>query len=154
MNDIQVIAESIKTVLSLEIINRFPHATIYREQIVSPIFPNFFIEQLTQSKTEERKGYFWINHFVAVRYRIHNEPQTLFNLQQQLDNASFEMLKMQYIPLSTHKLLIQNPTTEKVDGVLHYFCNLNARVTEPIDEIKMWTLELQSKLQLQRFIKI
>jgi len=145
---IQVVGESIKNGLILAAMNEFPGTFFYKEQITSPAFPNIFILQLTLTQREERKGYFWLTYLVSLRYRVAGDIALVPNLQFQLDDAGLRLMLMNEIQIAGAPVKITNPRYEKVDGVLHYFCNINIQVTKPrIEEIKMWNLEIEQHLK-------
>ena len=158
MNGAIVLGESVKTGLSIKLSSQFPSVVSYREQLSNPTlikFPHFFIEQVTQSITEERRGYFWLHYLMVVRYRMAAEISTVFNLQSQLDEISFEIMQIKNIPLSNRILSVKNKNTEKIDGVLHWFCNFDFEVQfEEIEKIKMWQLEQNNKLKLSLKLEV
>ena len=141
---IVVIGESIKTGLIAEIKKAFPGAVVYKEQIrTEPIFPHFFIELLTLDISEERQGFYWLNSFITIRYREGADIQLVNNLHLKLDDVAFRMLTdMTRISFSGVLANITGARTEKVEGDLHYFCNIRIQLTRQwIAHIKQMTLE-------------
>lgn len=131
-----VVGESIKSGLGQELKKLFPNINWYKEQITKVSFPHFFIYQLTLNKVEERKNYYWLSYFITIRYRVSSEPTTISTLQQQLDETSLKLLlELDTIKLFTnidtiddYPVKLTDTRTEKIDGILHYFCNVKIQI--------------------------
>ena len=141
----EIIGETIKTALAVEILKALPGIMIYRERMTGPlVFPHIYLEQLTLDADEDRKDHYFLSYFLTLRYRHVadiNAPSAPVNLQAILDGVSLSLLtglkNLNFGALAR----IRNANTEKVDGVLHYFCNVRIQVTkEKIEQIKQMYL--------------
>lgn len=146
----EIVALSVVSSLGRQIMLAFPGVPWHRESISVNLltFPNFFINQLTLDAQPERHNHWWINYLGTIRYRHIDDPGLSWDLQEQLDRVSLTMMdKLTDIYWNDIPVMIRNPRTEKVDGVLHYFCNITVMATKPIEEVaKMMTLEINKEV--------
>ena len=147
---VEVLSDAVKAGLIAELTKSFPGVSVYDEQIVRPAFPHFFVLQMTQEQREERKGYWWLSYLVNLRYRDAAEPFAQRSLEAKLDNVSMQLMELNNIYLADMPIRIRNARTEKVEGVLHYFCNFLFQVNKPeAERIKQLHLETQLRLKTQ-----
>jgi len=149
---VAIMGESVKAGVMLELDKAFPDIYLYKERVSEPMFPNFFLEQLTVGAKEERKGYWWLNYLLTLRYRPAADAVLESSLQEKLDETGFKLLSgLQNISLGTFLIPFRNPRTEKNSGALFYFCNFQFQVSKPeIEAIKMWHLTIETKLHFER----
>ena len=141
--------EIVKSALGAEIMRAFPGVTWYKERVINLRFPHFFVHQLTLDTIENRRGFWWLNYFINIRYRVAAEPDNVTNIQEQLDNVGLQILSnIKSITVSGLTKKLQSPRYEKVDGVLHYFCNITLQATEEEAEAV-----LQQQLELNQTLK-
>lgn len=129
----------------------FPNSTRYREVVTALAFPHFFILQLTMDTETDNYNRWWANYFYNIRYRYVADPSTqTANLNQQLDGVGLKLLSdLEYIEYEGSKFRVQNARVEKVDNVLHYFCNIKVRVSKPLPEVPLQeTLDVNTETQL------
>ncbi len=149
-----VVGDMIKSGLTSKIAELFPNITVYKEAAAIPRYPHFFVQQLTMSSERELNGRYMLNYLVTVRYRAVEDPTTLDSLQSTLDDVALKLLEIDYINLWSEKqqtnelTLIKNQRYEKIEGVLHYFCNVTIRVQKEVAEV-----EKQRELDLTHYIK-
>jgi hypothetical protein len=146
----EIISESVKDAFVRKLVTLFPSPTYFVfTESVSPTslrFPHFFLFQLSSIAQEERKGYWWIDYLINIRYR-HVDNPAIFgtDLEYQLDKVSYELIYgMDNINWfgKPHKITMAQ-SNEKIDGVLQCFYNLRIGARKPIEEVaKQMTLEL------------
>lgn len=135
-----ITSELVKTAIAQELLIIAPTVTVYKEAQSTPVFPNFFINQLSLSKIEERKNYYNLSYLMNIRYRVVSDVSTELKLEQKLDNMSLKLLEgFNTITLGNSLIRCEDCTCEKVDGVLHFNCS----VTIPSKVIKT---ELDNKM--------
>ncbi|MDR2560073.1 MAG: hypothetical protein LBC86_11125 [Oscillospiraceae bacterium] len=138
----EIVGESVKSALGQQIMRVFPGVTWYKEQITNLRFPHFFVLQLALQSDEERKGYWWMQYLVNIRYRHVSDPTTMSTIQEALDGVALKMLtEFNTIMWDNIPVRIINPRYEKIDGVLQYFCNIRVQITKArMEEIKQMSL--------------
>ena len=146
--DIEIVGESVKTGLSVEILKKFPGIEVYKEFISKPTFPHFFIYQLTLDVRQERRNYWWLHYLMSLRYRVAAETIIARDLQAQLDATALSLMAINKIYLSDMPIRVRESRTEKVENVLHYFCAFDIHVTkEQIEKIKQWQVTINLNLK-------
>ena len=150
----EIVGEAAKTGLAIALAQKFPGDAVYTEQQTNGKlmkFPQFFIEQLTMSVREERKGYWWLNCLVTARWRVSAEPFAVPDLQKRLDDVSLKLMEIGMIDIASMPTHVKNARTEKADGVLHYFCGVSIQANkERAEEINMWTIEQNNIIQKRK----
>jgi len=130
-------ATSVTSSLGIRLREIFPGVTWYRETIPAQllVYPHFFVNQLTLNIQPERRNHWWVSFFATMRYHVAADPASVVgSLQQLLDDASIKLLAdLDYIYWNGIPVRISNLRTEKVDGVLHCFCNIDVMATKPIE---------------------
>jgi len=147
ITNVPIIGESVKSALTVELFKSFPGITIYREQVTQNIqFPQFFINQLTLTQRKEGQNTWWLRYLVNIRFRAVADIATEPNLQTRLDGMAIDMTsRLQTINLGGLQIPVRSPRTEKVDGVLQYFCNVEIRVTKKlVEQIKQIEFDLNT----------
>ena len=147
---IKILGETIKSAFIAEIVKEFPGITTNKETVTNPAFPNIFIEQLTLTRIEDRKDKFWLCYLLTARYRVTPEISLKLDLQENLDAAALKFMVLSKLDISGRSAKIKNARTEKIDGVLHYFCNVDRLVDEvnEIEAVKQWVLK--EKIHIER----
>lgn len=129
-------AISVTSGLVIELGKIFPY-TRYREVVPAQRieYPHFFVNQLTVSATTERRNHWIIEYLANIRYHVAADPASVSgSLQQRLDDVSIKLLsELDYIYWDGIPVRIKNPRTEKVDGVLHHFCNISVMANKPVE---------------------
>ena len=134
----EVKSEDVKQAITSRLIELFPGVNVYKEANSTVRYPHFFVSQINLSDEEERKNYHILTYSMDIRYRVASDPSTDLKLQQKLDSMSYSLLKgFNIIPLNDDNLIrVSEKNTEKVDGVLHFFCTLKLVVKNVSDETK------------------
>jgi len=132
----ELIATSVTSALGIRLREIFG-GTWYREAVPAQllVFPHWFVNQLTLNIQPERRNHWWVSYFATMRYHVAADPASVVgSLQQQLDDASIKLLAdLDYIYWNGIPVRISNLRTEKVDGALHCFCNVDVMATKPIE---------------------
>lgn len=134
----ELAATSVTSSLVIQLGEIFPGVKRYREAVPaqSLVYPHFFVHQLTVDSQKERTNYWIVNYFVNIRYHVAPDPTIVTGglLQQQLDDVSIRLMAdLEYIYFDDIPVRVMNPRTEKVDGVLHFFCNISVMATKPVE---------------------
>jgi len=133
----ELIATSVTSALGIRLREIFPGVTWYRETIPAQllVYPHWFVSQLTLDIQPERRNHWQVSYFATMRFRVAADPASVVgSLQQQLDDASIKLLAdLESIYWNGIPVRISNLRTEKVDGVLHCFCNIEIMATKPIE---------------------
>ena len=131
-------SEDVKQAIIKRLLEIAPHVSVYKEAKTTPIYPHFFVYQINLSDEEERKNYHILTYSMDIRYRIASDPSTDLKLQQKLDSMSYSLLNgFNIISLNDDNFIrVSEKNTEKVDGVLHFFCILKLVVKNVSDETK------------------
>lgn len=139
----ELISTSVTSSLVVQLGEIFPGVTRYRETIPlqSYVYPHFFIHQLTLETQRERRDCWIVNYLATIRYHVAEDPSSVTgSLQEQLDEASIKLIsELDCIYWDGIQIKVSNPRTEKIDGVLHYFCNVSVmakkeREQDPLQE--------------------
>jgi len=131
----ELTATSVTSGLVIALGEAFPGVMRYRE--TAPVqllaYPHFFVNQLTLDIQPERRNHWMVSYFVTIRYHVAADPSSVNLLQQQLDDISIRLLSdLEYITWNGMPVELKNRRTEKVDGNLFFFCNVNVLATKPI----------------------
>jgi len=133
----ELVATSVTSALGIRLREIFPGVMWYRETIPAQmlVYPHWFVNQLTLNIQPERRNHWWLSYFATMRYHVAADPASVVgSLQQQLDDASIKLLAdLDYIYWNGIPVRISNLRTEKIDGVLHCFCNVDVMATKPIE---------------------
>jgi hypothetical protein len=148
----EIFAEAVKTGFIIELFKMFPGTMIYKENIVNPVFPHFFVEQLTLNQREDRRHKWFLNYFMTTRYRAINDPALAINLHERLDAVALPLMEINTVMISGMPIRIKDAHTDKEAGVLHYFCNVIFQV-EKAKEKDLETDVLQMRLILNRYVE-
>ena len=141
----QIIGETVKSAISIKLGEIFNNPKRYKEHIENPVFPSFWIIQITQDITPMGIGNnrIQIDYLMNIQYRVTSNTETLTNLRQQLDDIGFKLcteLTEINLELPTKT---KNRRYEIIDGVLQMFFNVTVyAIPQTEEEIKMQELEL------------
>lgn len=139
-------SEDIKQAISQRLLELFPDIAVYKEAKTNIVFPHFFLYQINVSDQEQGKNYHLLSYSMEIRYRTTSDPSTDLKLQQNLDSMSLKLLQgFNIIDFENKKIKCTEKSTEKVEGVLHFFCTINMLVKLISDEISI----KQNKLKLE-----
>lgn len=139
-------SEDVKQAIVQQLLKIAPDVAVYKEAKTNPDYPHFFVYQITLSDSEERKNYHLMTHSMTIRYRVASDPSTDLKLEQNLDSMSLKLMRgFNIINFGDGKIRCTDKSTEKVDGVLHFFCTLNTLVKAVPDEETV----KQNKLQVE-----
>jgi len=132
----ELTATSVTSGLVIALGEAFPGVMRFRE--TAPVqlltYPHFFVNQLTLDIQPERRNHWMVSYFVTIRYHVAADPSSVNLLQQQLDDISIRMLSdLEYITWNGMPVRLTGRRTEKVDGVLHFFCNISVMATKPVE---------------------
>ena len=118
---IELTGENVKQAIVQQLLKTFPGVKVYKEAITNPLYPHFFVYQISVSDTEERKNYHLMSYSMEIRYRITSDPSTDLKLEQNLDDMGMKLLQnFNIIDFDSEKIRVKEKNTEKVDGVLHF----------------------------------
>lgn len=148
----ELVATSVTSALGIRIREIFPGITWYRETVPAQllVFPHFFVNQLTLDMQPERQNHWFVNYFATIRYREVSDPASITgSLQERLDAVGIKLMsELENIAWNDVPVTIRNPRIEKIDGVLHWFGNINVLATKPLPElIKQMKLDINTNLQ-------
>lgn len=133
----ELIATSVTSGLVIALGEIFTGVTRYRETLPAHllVYPHWFINQLTISTQAERRNHWMVDYLATARYHVAADPSSVVgSLQQQLDDASIKILsELEYIYFGDMPVRVTGLRTEKVDGVLHVFCNISVMATKPVE---------------------
>lgn len=145
---IELKSEDVKQAIIQRLLEIEPNIAVYKEAKTTPEYPHFFVYQITLTDSEERKNYHLMSYSMTIRYRVASDPSTDLKLEQNLDNMSLKLMRgFNIIDFGENKIRCVEKSTEKMDGVLHFFCTLNTLVKAVSDEetIKQNKLSLEVK---------
>ena len=136
-------SETIKNAVFGELQEIFPNIAVYKEQSTLPKFPHFFINQLNLSTSQDRKDHYFQTYLMNIRYRQVADPSNEAKIEQELDEIGHRMIEdFVKIQLNNRPHKIREAYYEKVDGVLHFSCQIRVQVEKQKQEsIKMEHLE-------------
>ena len=121
-------SNSITSGLAIALREIFPDVAMYREVVPAQFlqYPHFFINQLTLSSTDERRFYYIWDYLATVRYHVDADPALVTgSLQSSLDDVAVKLMsELDAIYFDDNMIRLTGRRTEKVDGVLHFFCNV------------------------------
>jgi len=132
----EIVSTSVTSGLVIALGEAFPGAMRFRETapVQLLVYPHFFIQQLTLDIQAERQNHWMVSYFVTIRYHVAADPSSVNLLQQQLDDISIRLLSdLEYITWNGMPVRLTGRRTEKVDGVLHFFCNVSVMATKPVE---------------------
>ncbi len=142
-------SEDVKQAIVQRLLEIAPNVAVYKEAKTAPEYPHFFVYQITLSDVEDRKNHHILNYSMTIRYRVASDPSTDLKLEQNLDNMSLRLMQaFNIIDFGEFKIRCIDKSTEKVDGVLHFFCTLNVLAKAVSDEetVKQNKLSLEVEL--------
>lgn len=142
---IRITGELIKQSIISELLRMFPEVSVYKEAKTNPIYPHFFIYQISLTDEQERKNYHILTYSMDLRYRVASDPSTDLKLQQNLDSVGIKLLNsFNAIACGDEFIRCENKNIEKEDGVLHFMFNIRIMVKNVSDEeaIKFNKLEV------------
>ena len=127
--------EDIKQAVVERLLDIYPDITVYKEAKTNVIYPHFFVYQITLAGNKERKNHHILSYSMEIRYRVANDPSTDLKLEQNLDAMGFNLIqKFDIIDFEQSKIKCKDRHYEKVDGVLHFFFNVDIMVKDVSDE--------------------
>lgn len=125
----EISGETIKNAIFEKLLEIFPNVYVYKEQITTPNFPNFFILQLTVNSDEDRKDKYFNTYLIDLRYRQTADITTELKLEQKLDDIGNDLIiNFKNIMLDGRPIKIQEPNYEKDEGVLHFSFKIKIQV--------------------------
>lgn len=139
-------SEDVKQAIVQRLLEIAPTVAVYKEAKTNPDYPHFFVYQITLTDDEERKNYHILSYSMTVRYRVASDSSTDLKLEQNLDSMSLKLMQgFNIIDFGDNKIRCVEKSTEKVDGVLHFFCTLNilAKVVSDEETIKQNKLKIE-----------
>lgn len=142
-------SEDVKQAITQRLLELFPEIAVYKEAKTNIVYPHFFVYQIGISDEEERKDYHILSYSMEVRYRVASDPSTDLKIEQNLDSMSLRLLQdFNIIQFEDEKVRCKKKTTEKVDGVLHFFFSVDilGKFVSDKETIKQNKLGLEVKL--------
>ena len=141
-----IMSEDVKNAIIYKLLEIFPDISVYKEAKTSLSYPHFFVYQINFSCEEERKGYFFLDYSMDIRYRVASDSSTDLKLQQNLDNVSLLLFTyFDIIEINDLKIKCKNKRVEKVDGILHFLCDFRILCKLNKNEV----FEKQNKLEVR-----
>ena len=139
-------SEDVKQAIVQRLLEIAPNVVVYKEAKTAPEYPHFFVYQINLTDVEERKNYHILSYSMTVRYRVASDPSTDLKLEQDLDSMSLKLMQgFNIIEFGDSRIRCTEKSAEKVDGVLHFFCNLDVFVIDsPFEQFVK-----QNKLNLE-----
>lgn len=136
----ELTGDSVTSNLVIRLREIFPRATVTRNAIAADLltdehYPFIVIDQLTVDSQEERNNFWWINYLLNIRYHVVADPSSIpGSLQMRLDEAAMMFLsELDTIYFGDMPVRLTGRRTEKVDGVLHFFCDVSVLTKKPVD---------------------
>lgn len=130
----ELISTSVTSGLIIELGKIFPGITRYREVVLAQLlkYPHFYVNQLTMSAVTERRNYWIVDYLANIRYHVAAHPETVTgSLQGSLDDISVKLLsELDHIYFGDNMVRLIGCRTEKVDGVLFFFCNISVMASK------------------------
>lgn len=147
MNELN--SEDIKEAIVKTLLMIAPNVQVYKEAVSNPIYPHFFVHQI--SVMDESSGlYHTLSYSMDIRYRTTSDPSTDLRLQKNLDEMSLLLLtNFNIIDFDGGKIRCSDKTTEKEDGVLHFFTTLKTMVRLEKKEKNIKQMKLEVKIDGQ-----
>ena len=144
----EIIGESIKSATSIKLGTIFGNNTIrYKEKVSNPLYPNFFIYQVSTTPVAKGKNRWELDYLINIRYRYAEDVTNITNIEQKLDEiglalcTQFTEIDLE-LPVKTY-----NRRYEKADGVCQFFCNIKIIIKADLpEEVKMQQLELNEEV--------
>ena len=129
----------------------FPHVQRTSEFVseANTRFPQFFVQILTNNKTQATFGYDNLNHFVNIVYRDRANPSANpTQLQNALNRMAFDLTtQFNNIIWFSRPLRVLNKRYEIVDNNIQFFCEFSVNIELAEEEIaKQLKLEINKKL--------
>ena len=157
----EIIGETIKSATSIKIGDIFKVETTkdgkttytypkrYKENITKPVYPSFWITQLSQNIEHRGVGIerYAITYLINIQYRVAENTETITNLRTQLDAIGFKL----NTELTELDLDVPTKTKERryeiVDGVLQFFFNITVFATpETEEQMRLRLLDLTTDI--------
>lgn len=141
-------SEDVKQAIVERLLEIFPNVAVYKEAKANVVYPHFFVYQINVKDEEERKDYHLLTYSMEVRYRVASDPSTDLKLEQNLDNAGLKLFQsFNIIDFEESKVRCEEKSTEKIDGVLHFFFTIKilAKFVSGEETIKQNKLSLEVK---------
>ena len=133
----EIIANSVTSGLVIELGRIFPNVTRYREVVPAQflVYPHFFVNQLTLDIAPERRNHWRLSYLATIRHHVAADPASVSgSLQQQLDDIGIQLMaELESIAWDGMPINLTGRRVEKVDGNLHFFCNITVMATKPIE---------------------
>ena len=128
-------SEEVKNAIVAGLLEIAPGTAVYKEAATFPSYPHFFVHLLDMSDEEDRRRVHLLSYSFDLRYRVKSDPSTDLKLEQDLDAMTLKVLAgLNVIPCGERKIRVEGKRYEKVDGVLHVFCNVTMMVVLPDDD--------------------
>lgn len=140
----RILGETIKNAVFGKLQEIFPNITVYKEQVTLPDFPHFFINQLNLSTSEDRKNHYFQTYLMNIRYRQVADVSNEARIEQELDEIGHKLIEeFVDVQLNNRPCKIKEAYYEKVDGVLHFSCQIKIQVEkQKEDTTKMGSLDI------------
>jgi len=142
---IELTGENVKEAVVQRLFDIFPDIKFYKESTTNPIYPHFFIYQISVADSEERKNYHLMSYAMEVRYRVKPDSSTDSKLELNLDDMGMKLLQnFNIIDFDDEKIRVKEKNIEKVDGVLHFTFNIDilAKVIPDEKSVKQNKMEV------------
>lgn len=143
-------SEEVKNAVAARLL-RIASVAVYKEAVTVPLYPHFFVHQVSLADKEQRKNHHILTYSFDLRYRVASDPSTDLRLEQKLDEMALKLMAgLNIIECNDVKIRIEDKNYEKPDGVLHFFCkvNLQAELKDLEDETeKLDKLEISVELK-------
>ena len=130
----EITATSVSSAIGLRLHELFPEIAWYRESLPAQKleYPHFFVHTLTTDIQPERVNHWMLHYLATVRYRAVDDPSKVVgSLQERLDDMAIKLLSdFDSITWGDYPVRLQDRRVEKVDGVLHFFCDITVMTTK------------------------
>lgn len=117
-------SEDLKNAIAAKLLQIIPDCTVYKTEETKLKYPHFFIQQISVSDDEWRRGRHLLDYSFDLRYRIISDPSMDKTIGQKLDAMGMKLLaSLKIIDCGDDKIRLIDRHYEKTDGVLHFFAN-------------------------------
>lgn len=121
----EIVGETIKSAISMELANIFNNPTRYKEPITNMKYPNFFIKQVNLITNPAGSGNrIALNYLINIQYRHVSDVNSISNLEQILDNIGLQLCSQLNTIQLERPVKVTNKNYEKDQGILQFFCNV------------------------------
>lgn len=135
----ELTSSTVKDGMFNRIREQFPMIALYDESMTTALqWPHFFINQLTIGIRPDIYNRWFVDYLGTVRFRIADQLERVNNINEQLDFMALGLATAFLSPVKVGDItyrVTQTQSSEKIDGVLHWFWNATIRIMRPEPEV-------------------